>query len=236
MPVHCRCSISFTAMANLHISFCYNLPISWVMNATRLLGRPFILLALLAIGVMLIIHVGRSLTQPDRGAEAVSPAAKPEVNEAPMVVPAIKPETPALKKAVPSPGLHIQTIDTSRGRFLATAPILFNSGLSTLRETSIPILNGVADFLDKKPNVRLEIIGHTDNLGPESVNVQVSTERAQVVRAYLISRGIDPSRLQSKGMGSRDPVESNDTQLGRQANRRIEFLIVKESRSAQAKE
>ena len=118
---------------------------------------------------------------------------------------------------------------TPRGRFISTEPILFNSGASTLREASVPKLDRIADFLIKNPAVTLEIIGHTDNLGPEPVNQQVSAERAAIVMDYLVSRGIDPARLKSKGMGSLDPIESNDTQLGRQANRRIEFLIGEET-------
>jgi outer membrane protein OmpA-like peptidoglycan-associated protein len=206
------------------------------MKTSRSLGRAFLLLALFVIGVLLIIHIGRSLTPPDHRAEPVALAAKPEVNQAPMETPSIKLEPPAPKKPVLPPGLRIKITDTSRGRFIATAPILFNSGLSVLREASIPELNGVAEFLHKNPSLVVEIIGHTDNLGPEPVNLQVSAERARIVRDYLISQGINPARLEAKGMGSRDPVESNDTRLGRQANRRIEFLIKEASFSAQQKE
>ncbi len=94
-----------------------------------------------------------------------------------------------------------------------------------MRAASMPRLDKLAEFLIRNPEIRLEIIGHTDNLGPEPVNQKVSAERAAIVMHYLITQGIDPSRLQSKGMGSLDPIESNDTQLGRQTNRRIEFLI-----------
>ena len=69
------------------------------------------------------------------------------------------------------------------------------------------------------------IIGYTDNLGMDENNARVSSERAAAVKDYLISQGIEASRLDTKGMGSHDPIASNDTQLGRQANRRIEFLI-----------
>jgi outer membrane protein OmpA-like peptidoglycan-associated protein len=206
------------------------------MKATRSLGRPILLVALFAIGVLLILHIGRSLTPPDRGQAPIASAAKSAVGKPPIEEPSVKSQPSASKKAVLPPDLHTEGIHKSRGRLVATNPILFNSGLSTLRETSIPELNRIAEYLNKNPNLRLEIVGYTDNLGPESVNQQVSAERARLVKEYLVSQGIDPSRLETKGMGSLNPVESNDTQLGRQANRRIEFMITGESLRAQVKE
>jgi outer membrane protein OmpA-like peptidoglycan-associated protein len=112
-----------------------------------------------------------------------------------------------------------------RGRFLTSDPILFNSGLAQLRVASMPALNKLVALLREMPDIKLEIAGYTDNIGIESANEQISAQRAAAVREYLVSQGIDSSRLESKGMGSKDPIASNQTQLGRQANRRIEFRI-----------
>ena len=197
------------------------------MSFLRSFGRPFVLLVLLVIGIGLIWHIGHNLYRPGSGvandpAKTAVPAPEPQkpVSAAPLKFPdqAVRPPT-----VVPTGGPRIARTD--RGRFIVTEPILFNSGASTLREASIPRLDRIGGFLIQHPQIKIEIIGHTDNLGPEPVNQKVSAERAEIVMNYLAAQGIDPSRLRSKGMGSLDPIESNDTQLGRQANRRIEFLI-----------
>jgi len=111
------------------------------------------------------------------------------------------------------------------GLFVETEPILFNTGLSRLRDSSIPPLNKLADMLREHTEIQLSVIGHTDNLGPEPVNQSLSVERAAVVVDYLVARGVDRARLESKGSGSQDPIATNNTQIGRQANRRIAFLV-----------
>ncbi len=111
------------------------------------------------------------------------------------------------------------------GQYIATEPILFNTALATIRPVSLPPLMNVAALLKQRPEIKLLIMGYTDNLGLPENNQRVSNERATAVKDFLVSQGIDPSRLESKGMGSQNPIAPNDTQLGRQANRRIEFLI-----------
>lgn len=200
------------------------------MKAMRSLGRLILLLALFTIGLLLILYIGHSLTPPKLIPEPTRKSAETEA--APTETPAtrIDPSPIPIEQPVPETE-KAGIVKTDRGRFVATEPILFNSGLSTMREASIPKLNRIAEFLIQNPDIELEIIGHTDNLGSEPVNQNVSAERAALVREYLISQGIDPSRLASKGMGSLDPIDTNETQLGRQANRRIEFLV-KEAVSA----
>jgi outer membrane protein OmpA-like peptidoglycan-associated protein len=193
--------------------------------------RLVVLLMLLVIGIGLIWYVGNYLflevnisvpvPAPSRMAAVASKAAlrsKPTDDLAP---------TATITETVLTAGKLPRLVATERGQFIATDAILFNSGASTLREASIPKLEKVAQLLKDNPEIHLEIIGHTDNLGNEPVNQRVSAERALAVMGYLISLGIAPARLKSKGMGSLDPISSNDTQLGRQANRRIEFLVVK---------
>ncbi len=111
------------------------------------------------------------------------------------------------------------------GRFIVTEPILFNTGLAKLRESSLRPLDRLARVLIDHPEIRMNIIGYTDNLGVESTNEKISADRAAAVLDYLVSRGVEAGRLQSSGMGSKNPIAPNDTQLGRQANRRIEFLV-----------
>ncbi len=115
---------------------------------------------------------------------------------------------------------------TEEGWFLVSEPILFKDGDSTLQENSLLVLDGLAAILKEKADIELEIVGHTDSRGNDSTNQRISEERAAATKEYLVSQGIDASRLRSKGMGSQDPIASNSTPEGRQANRRIEFLVV----------
>ncbi len=198
------------------------------------IGRLFVTMLLLVAGVVLIWYVGQQYADPQRSSKKNS-SAPLAVPVKPAAIPpkaAALPESPSsLVPQASSPpaaatGKFSGFVTTERGKFIATEPILFNSGASTLREASIPKLDRIARLLKEHPDVDLEIIGHTDNLGNEPVNQKVSSERAAAVMDYLVSQGIDRSRLKSKGMGSLDPISSNDTQLGRQANRRIEFLVI----------
>ncbi len=75
------------------------------------------------------------------------------------------------------------------------------------------------------PDVRVEISGHTDNVGTQEYNQVLSLERAQAVRYWLIQKGIASNRMKTVGKGENEPVASNDTIAGRAENRRIEFYV-----------
>ena len=75
--------------------------------------------------------------------------------------------------------------------------------------------------------MRIEIAGHTDNVGSAEFNLRLSLDRASAVRAYLVENGIAAKRLVAKGYGSTKPKATNDTEEGRQQNRRTEFAILK---------
>jgi len=76
------------------------------------------------------------------------------------------------------------------------------------------------------PSLRIEISGHTDNVGSASYNQKLSESRAKAVVDYLLKKGVDASRLEYKGYGFEQPVASNKTEEGRQQNRRTEFKIL----------
>jgi len=80
-------------------------------------------------------------------------------------------------------------------------------------------------LLSDIPSLKIEISGHTDNVGKESFNELLSQRRADAVVEYLVMKGIDKIRLTAKGYGKLDPVQSNDTEKGRASNRRTEFKI-----------
>jgi len=98
---------------------------------------------------------------------------------------------------------------------------------SSLLEESYPVLDKSVKLLNDRPTVNVEIQGYTDFVATESYNQELSVERAQTVKAYLISKGIAETRLTTVGFGKGNPVANNDTEEGRKMNRRIIFKIVK---------
>lgn len=89
-----------------------------------------------------------------------------------------------------------------------------------------PNLIKILDFLDKHPDLGLEIQGHTDNIGSEGYNKKLSVKRAERVKKYLVNKGISPDRLKTVGYGENKPVADNKTKLGRYLNRRIVFKVL----------
>lgn len=104
--------------------------------------------------------------------------------------------------------------------------VFFDSGKWDLRSESHPELDRLASFL-KTSAVSIELAGHTDNIGSDADNIQLSQNRVNSVRNYLVEKGIPASRLVAKGYGESRPLASNDDEAGRQNNRRVEFMIVK---------
>ncbi len=100
--------------------------------------------------------------------------------------------------------------------------VQFETGKATLTGDSHARLDTVVEYMMHKPSARLEISGHTDNVGSKKANKKLSQRRADAVRAYLISQGIDGSRIEAVGYGDAKPIAPNDTAVGRQQNRRIE--------------
>lgn len=98
----------------------------------------------------------------------------------------------------------------------------FDTGKATLRPESHAQLDRVVEYLTYKKSARVEISGHTDNVGNAKKNKTLSEDRAQACREYLIARGIDGDRIVARGYGDERPIASNDTEAGRQLNRRIE--------------
>jgi len=96
----------------------------------------------------------------------------------------------------------------------------------TLLKESFPALNKVAEYLEKHSKIRILITGHTDNIGSDEYNYELSGRRANSVVAYLIEKGIAVERLQSEGIGKNAQITANDTEEGRGKNRRIEMKVL----------
>jgi outer membrane protein OmpA-like peptidoglycan-associated protein len=113
-----------------------------------------------------------------------------------------------------------------RGSTVRLTNIFFDFDRATLRDESIPELERLVSFLRGQPSIRVQIAGHTDNVGSDEYNRALSQSRAQAVVNYLIEKGVPSSRLDAKGYGKSKPIDSNETDAGRQMNRRVEFTIL----------
>ena len=102
----------------------------------------------------------------------------------------------------------------------------FDFGKATLRPDSFTELEELVSYLKRKEDIKIEIAGHTDNIGKEEDNLRLSQQRADAIRNYVIKKGIQPARVIAKGYGAAEPVADNATDTGRQLNRRTEVRIL----------
>jgi outer membrane protein OmpA-like peptidoglycan-associated protein len=109
---------------------------------------------------------------------------------------------------------------------MALRGINFETGKAIIKGTSFQILNDIVLIMQENPEYKLEINGHTDDVGNDAMNLKLSQDRADAVKKYLVDKGIDPSRMTAKGYGETMPVADNKTSDGRALNRRVEFKVV----------
>jgi len=119
----------------------------------------------------------------------------------------------------------VDVIELNPGDALVLQNIQFEYNSSALTQDSENGITMLTDFLQRNPMLNVELAGHTDNVGSESYNLKLSTDRAETVRQALIANGIDPSRLTAKGYGASKPLVSNDNDEHRALNRRTEMII-----------
>ena len=103
--------------------------------------------------------------------------------------------------------------------------IQFESGKAKIKSSSNGILNQIVKIMKENPTYKLSIAGHTDNTGDPTKNMKLSQDRADAVKTYLVSKGVDESRLQTAGYGDTKPIASNAKPAGRALNRRVEFEV-----------
>ena len=112
----------------------------------------------------------------------------------------------------------------AKGQRLTLPNLYFTQSTADLLPASRPVLNALARRLREQPTLRLEIAGHTDNVGEAALNLRLSRQRARVVRQYLVQQGIDSVRLLARGYGGTRPVADNRDPQQRPRNRRVEVV------------
>jgi outer membrane protein OmpA-like peptidoglycan-associated protein len=118
---------------------------------------------------------------------------------------------------------------TERGIVVTLGDMLFDSGQSRVLTAGAASVGGLAEFMRRNPNRRASIEGHTDSMGGDSANQQLSDRRAGAVRDMLVGLGIGNERLSTVGHGEANPIASNDTAEGRRSNRRVEIVFAREA-------
>ncbi len=123
---------------------------------------------------------------------------------------------------------NISVIETKKSVKLDLKNILFDFDSYELKEETKYLLDSIYEILKQYPDRQIEISGHTDNIGKEEYNQELSEKRAKVVAEYLISKGLDENQISYKGYGSRNPIAPNDSSENRSKNRRVEIEILTE--------
>src|SRR5882762_98829 len=119
----------------------------------------------------------------------------------------------------------LSTRDSARGLIANMSDVLFKSGSFELLTAARERLAKVSGIVLAYPSLHLAVEGHTDSVGSDEYNRQLSERRAQTVRDYLVQQGISPDAIAASGFGKSEPVASNDTPEGRQQNRRVELVL-----------
>lgn len=118
--------------------------------------------------------------------------------------------------------------ETDRGLVLTLGDVLFESGQAKLTPDAMRKLYPLAAILKENPNRQINIEGHTDSSGSASINRELSQQRADAVRDFLVSVGVTPERITARGYGETNPVASNTNEEGRRENRRVEIVVMRE--------
>ncbi|GAA4408370.1 OmpA family protein [Quisquiliibacterium transsilvanicum] len=130
-----------------------------------------------------------------------------------------------MEQATQGTGVGVSQTADNRLKLDVPSDVSFDTGRADIKSNLRPILDRFAQSLNANPGTTVNIIGHTDSTGSDSVNNPLSYNRADSVRSYLVARGVDARRIAVEGRGSREPVANNATADGRAMNRRVEIFV-----------
>jgi outer membrane protein OmpA-like peptidoglycan-associated protein len=134
----------------------------------------------------------------------------------------------AMEQATRGTGVAVSQTTDNRLKLDIPSDVGFDTGRSAIKSNFAPILTQFATSLNQNPVTTVTIIGHTDSTGSDAVNNPLSIDRADAARDYLVSRGVARTRIVTDGRGSREPVADNNTQQGRDKNRRVEIYVAEQ--------
>jgi len=177
------------------------------------------------------------VTRPSSPILLVGLTADPQAAQNAVVSSAVSPSTlptgsPATEDAPAGPAIAVKpskaVTTLATGKTVVLDNVFFDQSSYLLRPESYAQLNQLVDLLKSKPAMKVEISGHTDNVGDARLNVALSENRARVITNYLVSRGIPENRLAYRGLGSAQPLAPNDTEENRRRNRRVEVRVLEQ--------
>ncbi len=131
----------------------------------------------------------------------------------------------ALAAEQASHDIEIRRLQDESLKIDIASEISFDFGKADLKPAFMPTLQKVAGILQRYPNTVIDVVGHTDSVGSESYNMTLSRQRAESVVYYFASQGVASNRLVASGRGESQPRATNDTEAGRQLNRRVEIYV-----------
>ncbi len=129
----------------------------------------------------------------------------------------------AMEQATKGTGIEVARTPDNELKVNVPADFSFDVGRAAVKPNMRPVLDKFAEGLDAKALVR--IVGHTDSTGSDAINDPLSVDRAQSVRDYLVTRGVAATRIETSGVGERQPIADNATEAGRAKNRRVEIFL-----------
>jgi outer membrane protein OmpA-like peptidoglycan-associated protein len=126
-------------------------------------------------------------------------------------------------------GIEVSQTEDNRLKLEVPSDISFDTGRDNIRPKFQNLLDSFAVTLRNHSATQIDIVGHTDSTGSDSVNEPLSVRRAESTRNYLASRGVSSNRIAVDGMGSRNPIADNATRTGRATNRRVEIYVAEQA-------
>lgn len=134
----------------------------------------------------------------------------------------------AMEQATRGTGVEVSRTADNQLKLNIPNEVSFDTNSYVVKPAMRNVLDPFANSLRDDPNARLSIVGHTDSTGSDAINNPLSVERAQSVRDYLAARGVSPTRIETDGRGSREPVADNGSDAGRAKNRRVEIYLAEQ--------
>jgi OOP family OmpA-OmpF porin len=146
-----------------------------------------------------------------------------------LVIHGDPPAPPPEPKPEPPPPPKPKRVEVTADKIVIREKIQFDLNKATIKSESHGLLDEIVSVFKENPHIKkVSIEGHTDNQGADAYNQKLSDQRAKSVLDYIVGKGVEEKRLTAKGFGETKPIATNDTEEGKEQNRRVEFLITEQ--------